>query len=138
MSLDKAWQSLDEFYLYYKDPKFTINNPQVSPHMYIMLPCSDNECIIITLITSSQKYKKIYDEKCLDCVIELKNNELDFINKECIIDCNMAELKEKAELIDNGARAYKCETIPQNLLDEIKQKIKHSPLVKKKTKKFLL
>ena len=138
MNLDEAWRNSDKFYLYYKDPKFTINNPKVTAHMYIILPSSDDECIVITLITSSQKYKKFYDEKCLNCVIKLKNNELDFITKDCVIDCNMAELKEKSELIDNGAKAYKCKKIPQNLLNEIKRKIKQSPIVKRKIKKALL
>ena len=138
MSLDEVWQNSDEFYLYYKDPKFIINNPNVSAHMYIILPCSDDECIVITLITSSQKYKKLYDKKQLNCVITLKSNELDFINKDCVVDCNMAELKEKLELISSGAKAYKCEKIPQKLLNEIKQKIKQSPVVKRKVKKCLL
>ena len=135
-SLEIAIKNNHKFYLYYKDPKFIINNPSVSAHMYIILPCSDKECIIITLITSSEKFKKVYNKKQLDCVISLKCGELDFITKDCVIDCNQAELKLKNELTE--AKIYECEEIPNELFLKIKQKIKQSPVVKRKAKKYLL
>ena len=45
--------------------------------------------------------------------------------------------KIKNELIDN-ATLQECDEMPQNFLNELKNRIKQSPVVKKKIKKHIL
>lgn len=136
--LENAIENNDKFLLIYKDPDFMQINPNVSPHMYIMIPYNDENCVILNVLTSSKFYERNTNEAQKECVIKLKAGDFSFITKDCIIDCNNCFLKTKNELIQNNAILKDCEKLPQKFLQQIKQKIKKSPLVKKKIKKNLL
>lgn len=141
MTLDELEQALktpDEFIIRYKDPEFLATNPSVSAHMYIIIPYSDNEVLLLTMITSSEFSKRTANPAMLECIIDIKADEFDFIYKDSIIDCNQYFLKTKAELVENNAKLEKCNKLPSYFLEMIKKRIKQSPMVKKKIKKYIL
>lgn len=136
--LDNALRTPDEFIVIYKDLDFLQFNPGVSAHMYIIVPYSDSDVLLLAMITSSEFSKRVANPAMLECILDIKEGEFDFICKDSIIDCNQCSQKSKNELINNGAKLKKCEKLPHEFIARIKTAIKQSPVVKKQIKKHIL
>ena len=135
--LEKAIANPNKFIIRYRDPEYVKSNPKVAAHMYIIIPYNDDNMLLLNMITSSLFAKRTNNQAYLECIIDIKAGDYDFITKDCIIDCNQCFLKSKNELIDN-ATLQECDEMSQNFLNELKNRIKQSPVVKKKIKKHIL
>ena len=136
--LEAALKTPDEFLIIYKDPEFIKRNPNVSAHMYIMVTYNDDSALLLALITSSEFSKRTANPAMLECIIDVKAGEFDFIYKDSIIDCNDCFKKGKDELVNNGAVLKKCVKLPTEFIVKIKTAIKQSPVVKRQIKKHIL
>lgn len=134
--LENAILNPNKFIIRYKDPEFIINNPNVKSHMYIIIPYNDNNLILLNMITSSKFAERTQNQAYLECIVDIKVGDFGFITKDCIIDCNQCFLKSKYEILDNATLEYV--DMPQAFLNKLKNKIKQSPVVKKKIKKYIL
>jgi hypothetical protein len=136
--LDSALQAPDEFIIIYKDPDFLQVNPDVSAHMYIIVPYSDDEVLLLAMITSSEFNRRVANSAMLECILDIREGEFDFIRKDSIIDCNQCFKKRKGELVSNGAKLKRCAKLPYEFIAKIKAAIKQSPVVKRQIKKHIL
>ena len=131
---------LEDKIFYFKEKSHAEGSP---PHYHIALPINDNEYILLVMFTSQvAKIKKFssINEKQLELLYEVTPNEFSFLTRDSIIDCNDVKYWTKEELVNNvsGKMDIFNENIPLEILDNIKTKIKKSPLVRKKIKKKLL
>lgn len=119
------------------------HSKEAPPHYHIALPINSNEYILLVMFTSQvDKIKKSLssNEKALECLFELSPDDWSFLTKPTIINCNLPTYLTKEELcaqIDGKVDIFN-EIVPLSYLDEIKLRIKKSPLVKPAIKKKIL
>jgi len=113
-------------------------------HYHISIPISDENSLLLVLTTSQVSKKKQHyrlREQLLRGLIEFDIGDLNFITKKCLIDCNNPLFKTKEELktiIENEEIKFIDEYIAPKLIQDIKDKIKNSPLVKPNIKKVII
>lgn len=129
---------------YFKDKK---HKPESPPHYRIFVPISDDCYVLLCLITSKVEnivnyYKKVKTE-FLESTIEVDKNDLAFLDRKSIIDCNDARLIMKTTLMrDIEEESFKIIGLDNQIPDYLKQKIikaiQTSPYVKPRIKKLLI
>ncbi len=125
----------------FKNKNFGKNAPE---HFHISIPISVQECLLLVFTTSKVEEKKTFyksNPKALSSLIDLSVSDLKFITKDCLIDCNNPLYYSKEELetlILDGEIIFKEDEISNDLIKDIKNKIKSSPLVKPFIKKKIL
>lgn len=129
---------------YFKDIRHDSSAP---PHYYITVPVSDDSFILFCIITSQVENKLWYykkkNEKALESLVRIDPNHLPFLTKISVIDCNMAELISRDEIVDiiDSKLDPPIKVITRNIPDELKDKIisaiKNSPIVKPIIKKMI-
>ncbi len=110
------------------------------PHFYIIIPTRDKETfIMLTMLTSQIKKRNEFyknDEVALSCLHFVKDEELSFLTKDTLIDCNSIHLKTKEDILKSKKLQIKKVDIKANFLKELVKKIntskKHKPSIKKK------
>ncbi|MBF0466112.1 MAG: hypothetical protein HQK88_11585 [Nitrospirae bacterium] len=127
---------------HFKDCK---HDPEAPAHYYVNVPITDTSslllCIITSQVNSRQNYYYRLNPKAADSLVSIKKQDLPFTLKDCVVDCNSAELIKKAELLnrinpDIGFDIKERE-IPSFLRNAIKQSVINSPLISKYIKKML-
>ncbi len=111
-------------------------------HIHIAIPVNDSTYVLLTMITSQvTKRKEFYahNAKALESVIEITSNELDFIKKASVIDCNkpLYQTKEELDSIISGDITFIDASLSDDLIERIRAGIINSPLVKPVVKKLL-
>jgi hypothetical protein len=131
---------------HFKDTKHT---PDAPAHFHIVISLSDNESIVLCIITSQmQKLARYYQaatesDACLDSMVPLDNSVFGFLDRGCVVDCNQAELLTIIDLekrIDQKYEpAFKIMANDRQFDGDIKLKIVNgiinSPVVKGIVKK---
>ena len=129
--------------IYFRD---TEHHPGSPPHNYIIVPTEPPYCITVCLITSQIAKRKEYHKgrPTLTSLVELDVAPFSFITKPSIIDCNYAEMINKASLetrIDKS-RTYEMRIRDKDFPDKHKspilQAINNSPIVKPFIKRSLI
>ncbi len=109
----KTW-----YFVHFKDKAFDSSAP---PHYYVIIP-SKSGYLIVCLITSNVESRVNYynfHTGLSASLVHLNNNDLIFIDRKCVIDCNKPEIFTMAELeqrIDSN--------IWFDLIEEVNDKIK--------------
>lgn len=117
----------------FKNKNFGKNAPE---HYHISIPLSQQESLLLVFTTSKVTEKKtLYSNRpnALSSLIDLSVGDLNFITKECLIDCNNPLYYSKEELetlIVDGEIIFREDEISDELIKDIKEKIKSSPMVK--------
>ncbi|MBI5409365.1 MAG: hypothetical protein HZA14_08370 [Nitrospirae bacterium] len=125
--------------------KNTTHDPEAPPHYHVTVPISDDSSLLLCFITSQIENKAWYYHKTREtaesCLVLVGKDDLPFLKKASIIDCNQPQLihKNKFEkLIDSD---HKFEVVSRNIPKEIRGKIvkaiKASPIVKPFIKKLI-
>jgi hypothetical protein len=131
---------------HFKDTKHA---PDAPAHFHIVLSLSDNESIVLCIVTSQmQKLARHYqaateNDACLNSMVPLDNSVFGFLDRGCVVDCNQAELLVITELekrIDQKYEpAFKIMAHDGQFKGDIKKKIVdgilNSPVVKGIVKK---
>ena len=125
----------------FKNSEHSNKSPE---HYHISIPISDTNSLLLVLTTSQVSKKKQHyrlREQLLNGLIEFDIGDLEFITKKCLIDCNNPLFQTKEELkhiILNEEIKFIDEVISPELIQQIKHKIKNSPLVKPNIQKLII
>ena len=124
----------------FKNTEYGKNAPA---HYHISIPISDENSLLLVATTSQIEKKEQYYGRNANLsagLLKLNIGELDFVKKECLIDCNQPLFQSKEELkniILNGEITFLEEINIPEFIEDIKSKIKNSSLVKPNIKNLL-
>lgn len=136
-------ETLSDFCIcYFKHNK---HDSQAQPHYYVSVPISDDTCILICIITSQIENKLWFyrhtKEKAIDSLVKVTPDNMKFLSKESVVECNNAELIIKKHFGKYVHPKVPLKIITREVPEEIKAKIikaiKDSPIVKPYIKKLL-
>ena len=124
------------FALYFEDEGFG------RPHYYIILPTQNkDEVVVLSMITSQiDKKKEFYkdDEASLQNLVYVDENDLSFLIKPSVIDCNSSTKTTVSELSRmSKLRLIRNLTISRELIIRIAKAINASKLTKPSIKKSI-
>lgn len=123
------------YVLYFEEEGFN------KPHYYLILPTKNyNDFIILTMITSQIQKRECFYEKDLDakdCLVYVSPDELSFLIKQSIIDCNKPLRISYQELILKPKLKALKTTINASLITNIAAKINSSKRIKPAIKKCI-
>lgn len=136
--LESISQNPLEGYLYFLDKTFLVTNKNVTSHMYLSIPYTDTQNLLLTMFTSSNPEKYYDGEKNKQCIKFFQKDSYSFIVKDCYIDCNKPYLVDKSSFIQNNPEAkYYKQPIPKEVIADIIGLLHKSPNVSIKIKKKL-
>ncbi len=125
--------------------KHSEHDQDAPPHYYVSVPINDDTCILLCIITS-QIEKKLWfyrrtNEKAIDSLVKVTSDDLEFLTKESVVECNMAELIVKKHFDKRVNPKGPLDVITRELPDDVQARIikgiKDSPIVKKHIKNML-
>lgn len=127
---------------HFKDINFA---DDVLGHFYAVIPIPNSVnltiCIFTSQIEKRIEYYRRVNTKAIQSLLKLDSSRLTFLSKECVIDCNKAELLPKAlfkrRIDPQHGFLIKAVSIESSLLAEIINAIKNSPVVAPAIKKLL-
>lgn len=120
------------------------NNQDPPPHFHIVIPTNDGQYILLVFFSKQvTKTKSRYEgnKKATDCLEYVSIEKFEFLTEnQSVINCNDPIYCTKEELasIINGKLSIKKTNIPGDFLNNLKIKIRKSPLVKKALKKKIV
>lgn len=125
--------------------KNTDHDPESPPHYHITVPISDASYLLLCVITSQMenriKYYQRTNKRAVPCLVKVDKNDLHFLNKESIIECNQPMLVRKKNFGRIVDSKQKCKVImrdiPSYLKEKIVKAINDSPIVRPFFKKLL-
>lgn len=135
--------NIDSFCVcHFKHKRHSLSSP---PHFYIIIPVNPTSDFIACIITSQiEKKKNFYNranQKATKSLVSINKNTFSFLSKECLIDCNQAELIPKSNFLkivdDKYGFTIKERNLSENLKLEIVEAIKNSPIVTPHIKKLI-
>ncbi|MFV1951913.1 MAG: hypothetical protein ACC630_08185 [Nitrospinota bacterium] len=127
---------------YFKNATHDADAP---PHFHITIPINDDASLLLCIITSQAesriKYYKKTSEAAISSLLEVNNNDLSFLKKGSIVECNQPVLihKQKFGKIVDPDHKFKVVSrdIPADIKEKIVKAIKDSPIVKPFIKKLI-
>jgi hypothetical protein len=113
-----------------------------NPHYHISIPTFDGGFLLLVMFTSKIENKKehygLVNQNALSSLVFANKNDFIFLSKDSVIDCNQPIYKTKEELgaiIKN--LEYKEANLTQEFIEEIKEAVQSSPIVRRNIKKAL-
>lgn len=106
-----------------------------NPHFHVAIPTKDGGFVLLVMFTtqidSKQEYYGLVKPTALDSLVYATPSQCKFLKKESVIDCNQPIYKSREELsaiiLD---LEYREAELSQEFIEEIKNAIKLSPMVR--------
>lgn len=125
--------------------KNTTHDPEAPLHYHITAPINDDTSLLLCIITSQVESRVKYYQKtnkgAISSLVRVDRNNLSFLKKESIIECNQPILVRKIDFgkIIDPDHKFKIITrrIPSDIKKKIVKAIKNSPIVKPFIKKLV-
>lgn len=122
------------------------HDPKAPAHYYVSVPINDDLnlllCVITSQINNRVRYYHRTNDKAISSLVRVDKNELPFLDKVSVIECNQPVLIRKNEIykIVDPKHNFKivCRDIPQDIKKQVIDAIANSPLVKPFIKKMLV
>jgi hypothetical protein len=127
---------------HFKHKEHSDNAP---PHFYVTVPVSSESSLLLCIITSQIEKKLSYYSKinkdCIDSLVRITSDDMDFLSKNSIIECNSPMLILRNHLGKVIAIKTPLDIITRDIPKSVQKKIidaiKRSPLVKPHIKNLL-
>lgn len=139
IGIDAIQPSLDTVY-YFENLEHTKKS---NPHYHIALPTKNGDYVFLVMFTSKIANKKEYysltNVNALASLVYTNKDEFCFLTKDSVIDCNHPIYKTKEELITiiNNIE-YRKADLTEAFIEEIKEAVLSSPIVRRNIKKALI
>lgn len=113
-----------------------------NPHYHIALPTNNGDYIFLVMFTSQrgskEEYYSLTNQNALSSLVYADKDKFCFLTKDSVIDCNHPIYKSKEELSAIlSSLEYREADLTEIFIEEIKEAILSSPIVRRNIKKSL-